>query len=116
MLHLFSIHMTVMANLLARLSTVLSAKQAEIASLKQQLADALANDAADAAAIEAAKAEATAAATQAQQAQDNATRLQQLVDADTVEDQAISDLLSAYEPSAEPVPEPDSESAPEPVT
>jgi hypothetical protein len=112
MLQLFATHLAVMANLLARLSTVLSSKQSEIASLKQQLAAALANDAADAAAIEAANAEAAAAVTQAEVAKDKANRLQVLVESDAVEDQAISDLLATFEPSAEPA----TDSAPTPET
>jgi hypothetical protein len=113
MLQLFAIHIAIMANLLARLSTVLSNKQSEIASLKQQLAAALANDAADAAAIEAANAEAAAAVTQAEQAKESVNRLQVLVEADTIEDQAISDLLATFEPSTESAP--DSAPTPEPV-
>lgn len=113
MLQLFAVHIAVMANLLVRISAVLSSKQSEIASLKQQLAEALANDAADAAAIQAAKADASAAEAQAKEAQDNAARLQELVDADVVEDQGISDLLASFETNDKPAD--DSAPAPTPV-
>lgn len=83
-----------MSALIQRFTAVLSGQQSEIASLKQQLAEALADDAADDAAVEAA--EAAAAAAQAR-----ADELQQLVDADAIEDQQLASLLASYEPAEE---------------
>jgi hypothetical protein len=90
-----------MATLLQRIATVLSEQQSEIASLRQQLSEALADDAADEEAVEAAKTAAAAAADMAASAKVRADELQALVDADGIEDQAISDLLNAFEPAAQ---------------
>lgn len=114
MLRLFADHLFTMASLVSRISAVLSAQQAEIASLKQQLADALADDAADDAAIEAAEKAAAAAAEQASQATETAERLQSLVDADVVEDQAINELLAPFEVSVSASPNPVDDPAPDP--
>lgn len=89
----FSSLFSVMSSLIQRFAAVLSGQQSEIAALKQQLAEALADDAADDAAVEAA--EAAAAAAQAR-----ADELQQLVDADAIEDQQLDSLLAAYEPAS----------------
>lgn len=97
MLDLFSRHLSIMSTLVQRLSIVLSGQSAEIASLQKQLAEALANDAADDAAISAAEAAAQAAADRAQDAEATVKRLQDLVDLDKVEDQAINDLLAPFE-------------------
>lgn len=85
-----------MSTLVQRFASVLFNQQSEIASLKQQLAVALADAAADDAAV----AEAQAAATSAQE---RANQLQQLVDADVIEDQQLEELLAAYEQPAEGV-------------
>lgn len=85
-----------MSALIQRFAAVLSGQQSEIASLKQQLAAALADDAADDDAVEAAEAAAAAA-------QHRAEELQQLVDADAIEDQQLEALLASYEPAAEEV-------------
>jgi hypothetical protein len=91
-----------MATLIQRIATVLSEQQSEIASLRQRLSEALADDAADEEAVEAAKKAAAAAADLAESAKVRADKLQALVDADIIEDQAISDLLRAFEPQAQP--------------
>lgn len=97
-----------MSSLIQRFAAVLSGQQSEIASLKQQLAEALADDAADDAAVEAA--EAAAAAAQAR-----AEELQQLVDADAIEDQQLDSLLAAYEPASEIVADAAPEASTEPA-
>jgi hypothetical protein len=91
-----------MATLIQRIATVLSEQQSEIASLRQRLSEALADDAADDKAVEAAQNAAAAAAEMAASAKVRADELQALVDADAIEDQAISDLLRPFEPAAEP--------------
>lgn len=91
-----------MATLLSRLASVLNEQQIEIAALKQQLAAALADDAADDDAVAAAENAADDAAQLAAAAKARADELQALADADAIEDQAISDLLSQFEPSAQP--------------
>ena len=91
-----------MATLIQRIATVLSEQQSQIASLRQQLSEALADDAADEEAVEAAEKAAAAAVDLAASAKVRADELQALVDADGIEDQAISDLLDAFEPAAQP--------------
>ncbi len=103
-----------MATLIQRIATVLSEQQSEIASLRQRLSEALADDAADDKAVEAAQNAAAAAAEMAASAKVRADELQALVDADVIEDQAISDLLRPFEPAAEPESENGGTTAPQP--
>ncbi|MGL5062340.1 MAG: hypothetical protein ACRC62_20375 [Microcoleus sp.] len=77
-----------------RLADAYVASATEIATLKQQLADAMANDAADAAAVQ----EAQLAATEALA---KANSLQQMVDADALED---ADIQAIVDTALPPVP------------
>lgn len=77
-----------------RLADAYVASATEIATLKQQLADAMADDAADDAAVQAAQLAATEAAAKA-------NSLQQMVDADALEDADIQRIVDTALP---PVP------------